>query len=74
MPLSWMILIFIVLLLAGMPVAFIMGFSATLYLLFSPEVSFLDMAPQKLFSGMDAFAALRIVQQLLDAEIVGLSA
>jgi TRAP-type mannitol/chloroaromatic compound transport system permease large subunit len=53
MPLGLMILIFVIMLIAGMPVAFIMGFSACLYLLFSPQISFLDMAPQRLFSGMD---------------------
>lgn len=70
MSLSLMILIFIVMLLAGMPVAFIMGFSATLYLLFSPEVSFLDMAPQKLFSGMDAFVLMCIPFFILAGEIM----
>ena len=70
MPLSWMILIFIVLLLSGMPVAFIMGFSATLYLIFSPEVTFLDMAPQKLFAGMDAFVLMCIPFFILAGEIM----
>jgi len=60
MSLSIMILIFVLLLLAGMPVAFVMGFSASLYLLFSPQVSFLDMAPQKLFAGMDSFILMCI--------------
>ena len=63
MSLGWMILIFVVLLIAGMPVAFVMGFSASLYLFFSSQVSFLDMAPQKLFAGMDSFVLMYIPSQ-----------
>jgi len=65
-----MILIFVLLLLAGMPVAFVMGFSASLYLLFSPQVSFLDMAPQKLFAGMDSFILMCIPYFILAGEIM----
>jgi len=70
MSLSIMILIFVLLLLAGMPVAFVMGFSASLYLLFSPQVSFLDMAPQKLFAGMDSFILMCIPYFILAGEIM----
>ncbi len=70
MPLSVMILIFVVMLIAGMPVAFVMGFSACLYLLFSPEASFLDMAPQRLFSGMDSFVLMCIPFFILAGEIM----
>ncbi|MCJ7596636.1 MAG: TRAP transporter large permease subunit, partial [Desulfobacterales bacterium] len=70
MSLELMILIFIVLLLLGMPVAFVMGFSASLYLLFSPQASFLDMAPQKLFSGMDSFILMCIPYFILAGEIM----
>lgn len=70
MSLGLMILVFIVLLLAGMPVAFVMGFSAALYLLFSPQASFLDMAPQKLFSGMDSFILMCIPFFILAGEIM----
>lgn len=70
MSLGLMILIFVTLLLAGMPVAFIMGFSASLYLLFSPQASFLDMAPQKLFSGMDSFVLMCIPFFILAGEIM----
>ncbi len=70
MSLGVMILIFITLLLAGMPVAFIMGFSGALYLLFSPQISFLDMAPQKLFSGMDSFVLMCIPFFILAGEIM----
>ena len=70
MTLGLMIFIFIVLLLAGMPVAFVMGFSASLYLFFSPQASFLDMAPQKLFAGMDAFVLMCIPFFILAGEIM----
>ena len=70
MSLGWMILIFVVLLIAGMPVAFVMGFSASLYLLFSSQVSFLDMAPQKLFAGMDSFVLMCIPFFILAGEIM----
>ena len=70
MSLGFMILIFVTLLLAGMPVAFVMGFSASLYLLFSPQVSFLDMAPQKLFAGMDSFVLMCIPFFILAGEIM----
>ncbi len=70
MSLGLMILVFVALLLAGMPVAFIMGFSASLYLLFSPQASFLDMAPQKVFSGMDSFVLMCIPFFILAGEIM----
>ena len=70
MSLGLMILIFVVLLIAGMPVAFVMGFSASLYLLFSPQASFLDMAPQKVFAGMDSFVLMCIPFFLLAGEIM----
>ena len=70
MQLGLMIFIFIALLLAGMPVAFVMGFSASLYLLFSPQTSFLDMAPQKLFAGMDSFVLMCIPFFILAGEIM----
>ncbi len=70
MPLSLMIFIFVILLISGMPVAFVMGFSSILYLLFSPEVSFIDIAPQKLFSGMDSFILMCIPFFILAGEIM----
>ena len=70
MSLGLMILIFIGLLIAGMPVAFVMGFSASMYLLFSPQASFLDMAPQKVFAGMDSFVLMCIPFFLLAGEIM----
>ena len=70
MSLGLMILIFVVLLIAGMPVAFVMGFSASLYLMFSSQTSFLDMAPQKLFSGMDSFVLMCIPFFILAGEIM----
>lgn len=70
MSLGIMILIFVFLLVSGMPVAFVMGFSASLYLLFSPEVSFLDIAPLKLFSGMDSFILMCIPFFILAGEIM----
>ncbi len=70
MSLVMMIFIFITLLLAGMPVAFVMRFSASLYLLLSPQASFLDMAPQKLFAGMDAFVLMCIPFFILAGEIM----
>jgi tripartite ATP-independent transporter DctM subunit len=70
MSLILMIFIFVTLLLAGMPIAFVMGFSASLYLLFSPQATFLDMAPQKLFAGIDSFVLMCIPFFLLAGEIL----
>jgi tripartite ATP-independent transporter DctM subunit len=70
MPLPVMIFIFILLLIAGMPVAFVMGFSASLYLLFSPQAAFLDMAAEKLFGGMDSFILMCIPYFILAGEIM----
>jgi tripartite ATP-independent transporter DctM subunit len=70
MPLSVMIVVFILLLVAGMPVAFVMGFAASLYLLFSPQASFLDMAAEKLFGGMDSFILMCIPYFILAGEIM----
>src|SRR4030043_19642 len=54
----------------GMPIAFMMGFSASLYLLFSPQATFLDMAPQKLFAGIDSFVLMCIPFFLLAGEFL----
>jgi C4-dicarboxylate transporter DctM subunit len=70
MSIGLMISIFVILLLAGMPIAFVMGFSASIYLLLSPDVTFLDMAPQRLFSGLDSFVLMCIPFFILAGEIM----
>ncbi|MCL4798560.1 MAG: TRAP transporter large permease [Burkholderiales bacterium] len=50
---------FLVLALAGVPIAFVLGVSATLYLVFVADVP-LRIVPQRLFSGIDSFVLMSI--------------
>lgn len=50
---------FLVLALAGVPIAFVLGISATLYLVFIADVP-LRIVPQRLFSGIDSFVLMSI--------------
>jgi tripartite ATP-independent transporter DctM subunit len=50
---------FLVLALAGVPIAFVLGVSATLYLVFIADVP-LRIVPQRLFSGIDSFVLMSI--------------
>ena len=53
------IIIFAVIVLLGTPVAFCLGFAATIYILIDPTLS-LNIIPTMMFSGVDSFALLAI--------------
>lgn len=50
---------FLALTLAGVPIAFVLGISATLYLIFAADVP-LRIVPQRLFAGLDSFVLMSI--------------
>jgi len=50
---------FLALTLAGVPIAFVLGISATLYLVFAAAVP-LRIVPQRLFAGLDSFVLMSI--------------
>lgn len=50
---------FLALTLAGVPIAFVLGISATLYLVFAADVP-LRIIPQRLFAGLDSFVLMSI--------------
>lgn len=64
-----MILIFIVLLFAGMPVAFAMAISALIAILTIPNVSLL-LIPQRMFLSLDSFTILAVPFFILAGELM----
>ena len=64
------VLIFFAMLLLGVPVALTMGMSSALYLLFSGNLLFLRMLPQRMFDGIDVFVLLAIPFFMLAGEIM----
>ena len=64
------IVLFLVLLAVGLPIAFVMLLSSTAYFLFSGNAIFLRMLPEKMFAGIDVFVLMAIPFFLLVGEIM----
>jgi len=64
------LLIFFALLLLGMPVAFVMGFSAILYCVFKGDFPSLYIVSHRLFGGIDNFVIMAIPLFILTGEIM----
>ena len=64
------ILVFLVLLALGLPIALVMLVSSTAYFLFSGNALFLRMLPEKMFAGIDVFVLMAIPFFLLTGEIM----
>ncbi|WGF87811.1 TRAP transporter large permease [Marinivivus vitaminiproducens] len=64
------IVVFLILLAFGLPIAFVMLLSSTLYFLASGNPLFLRMIPEKMFAGIDVFVLLAIPFFLLAGEIM----
>jgi tripartite ATP-independent transporter DctM subunit len=62
--------VFIVLLVAGMPIAFVMLLSSAAYLLASGNPVFLRMVPETIYTGIDVFVLMAIPFFLLTGEIM----
>jgi tripartite ATP-independent transporter DctM subunit len=62
--------VFIVLLVAGMPIAFVMLLSSAAYLLASGNPIFLRMMPETIYTGIDVFVLMSIPFFLLTGEIM----
>lgn len=64
------VLLFLVLLVLGLPIAFVMLVSSTAYFLLSGNPFFLRMIPEKMFAGIDVFVLMAIPFFLLVGEIM----
>ena len=67
------ILLFLILMFVGVPVAFALGIASALGLYLTHGPVFLTMVPQRMFAGIDKFALLAIPLFLLAAEIMNAS-
>lgn len=70
MDITGFILVFLVLLALGLPIALVMLVSSTAYFLFSGNMLFLRMLPEKIFTGIDVFVLMAIPFFLLTGEIM----
>lgn len=70
MDIGGFIIVFLVLLVLGLPIALVMLLSSTAYFLFSGNLLFLRMLPEKMFAGIDVFVLMAIPFFLLTGEIM----
>lgn len=61
---------FFVLLLMGMPIAFVLGVAGTLAFLMQHDLIFLSLVPQRMFAGLNLFTIMAIPFFLLAAELM----
>src|SRR5690625_4573120 len=64
------IIIFILLLLVGIPISLVLAITSISYLLITGDFTLLSSVPQKLFSGMDNFGLLAIPLFMLTGELM----
>lgn len=64
------VILFLVLLALGVPIAFVMLLSSTVYFVFSGNPLFLRMLPERMFAGIDVFVLMAIPFFLLTGEIM----
>jgi tripartite ATP-independent transporter DctM subunit len=64
-----LVITFIVTLLTGMPIAFVLGITALVTLLFTPNMP-LAILPQKMFSGVDFFSLIAVPFFILAGELM----
>ena len=70
MDIGGFVIVFMVLLALGLPIALVMLLSSTAYFLFSGNLLFLRMLPEKIFTGIDVFVLMAIPFFLLTGEIM----
>ncbi|WP_191058404.1 TRAP transporter large permease [Geminicoccus harenae] len=70
MDITGFIVVFLLLLALGLPIALVMLVSSTAYFLFSGNLLFLRMLPEKMFAGIDVFVLMAIPFFLLTGEIM----
>src|SRR5690242_4319130 len=70
MDITGFIIVFLLLLGLGLPIALVMLVSSTAYFLFSGNLLFLRMLPEKMFAGIDVFVLMAIPFFLLTGEIM----
>lgn len=64
------IILFIVLLIIGLPIAYVLGISGLAYLFFAGGNIYLTMVPDKMFSGINGFVLLAVPFFMLTGEIM----
>lgn len=64
------IILFVLFLLMGMPIAYVLGISGMVYLYFKGGALFLLMAPDKVFSGINSFALLAVPFFMIAGEVM----
>lgn len=67
------LLVFIVLLLLRVPIAFVLGITSLAYLVLSANMGLLDSAPQRLYSGMENYSLLAIPLFMFAGELMSAS-
>lgn len=70
MDIGGFVIVFLVLLALGLPIALVMLVASTCYFLFSGNPMFLRMLPEKIFTGIDVFVLMAIPFFLLTGEIM----
>jgi tripartite ATP-independent transporter DctM subunit len=70
MDITGFVIVFLLLLALGLPIALVMLVSSTAYFLFSGNLLFLRMLPEKMFAGIDVFVLMAIPFFLLTGEIM----
>ena len=68
--LTVLIAVFLLLILAGMPIAWAMLAASTTWIIFTGNEQFLQIIPQRLFEGIDVFVLLAIPLFVLTGEII----
>ncbi|MEO1018023.1 MAG: TRAP transporter large permease, partial [Pseudomonadota bacterium] len=64
------ILVFFIFLLIGLPIGFVMAICSTLYFFFSGKEVFLNMVPERIFTGLNVFVLMAIPFFMLAGEIM----
>lgn len=68
------IIIFILLLIIGIPISLVLAITSLAYLILTDSVAVLGSVPQKMFSGLDNFGLLAIPLFMLAGELMNLGA
>jgi tripartite ATP-independent transporter DctM subunit len=66
----WILVLFFVLLLLGMPIAFVLGIAGVTALLLQGDLLYLSLVPQRMFAGLNMFTIMAIPFFFLAAELM----
>ncbi|WP_319405762.1 TRAP transporter large permease [uncultured Desulfosarcina sp.] len=66
----WIILIFLILIMLGMPIGLCMGFTGVSYFILSGQEAFMPMLPNYVFNGLNSFVLMALPLFMLAGEIM----